>query len=133
MTPPARARIDGAKRTGASPLLAYVLAPVDYGPAVKAVKAAHPEVDWDGDRPVGDDLEALAAVSQELIRAKAKLVAKQRGPFLAEARRRGASDVVPLDLAPMVFLRVPAGPGRCARRAQVRPPGPCARPAGRPR
>ena len=72
------------------------------------MKAAHPEVEWDGDRPVGDDLEVLAAVSQELIRAKVKLVAKQRGPFLEDARRRGASDVVSLDLAPMVFARVPS-------------------------
>ncbi len=109
VTPPARARIDQAKRSGASPLLAYVLAPVDYAPAVRTVKAAHPEVAWDGDRPVGDDLEVLAAVSQELIRAKAKLVAKQRGPFVADAQRRGARDVVSLDLAPMVFARVPAG------------------------
>ena len=108
VTPPARTRIDQAKRSGASPLLAYVLAPVDYAPAIKAVKAAHPEVEWDGDRPVGDDLEALAAVSQELIRAKVKLVAKQRGPFLEDAQRRGASDVVSLDLAPMVFARVPS-------------------------
>ena len=109
VTPPARARIDEAKRSGASPLLAYILAPVDYGPAVRAVKAAHPDVEWDGDRPIGDDLETLAAVSQELIRAKAKLVAKQRGPFMADAASRGASDVVALDLAPMVFLRVPPG------------------------
>ena len=108
VTPPARLRIDEAKRNGGSPLLAYVLAPVDYGSAVKAVKAAHSEVEWDGDRPVGDDLAVLGAVSQELIRAKAALVAKERGPFLAEARRRGATDVVPLDLAPMVYLRVPA-------------------------
>ena len=108
VTPPARLRIDDAKRKGTSPLLAYVLAPVDYEPAVKAVKKAHPEVEWDGDRPVGDDLAVLGAVSQELIRAKAALVAKQRGPFLAEARRQGATDVVPLDLAPMVYLRVPA-------------------------
>jgi hypothetical protein len=71
VTPPARTRIDQAKRSGTSPLLAYVLAPVDYGPAVRAVKAAHPEVEWDGDRPYGDDLEVLAAVSHELIRAKA--------------------------------------------------------------
>jgi hypothetical protein len=108
VTPPARSRIDQARRTGASPLLAYVLAPVDYAPAIKAVKAAHPEVEWLGDRPVGDDLEVLAAVSQELIRAKVKLVARQRGPFLEDARRRGASDVVSLDLAPMVFARVPS-------------------------
>jgi hypothetical protein len=106
VTPPARARIDEAKRTGASPLLAYVLHPVDYGPAVRAVKAAHPEVEWDGDRPIGDDLDVLGAVSQELIRAKAKLVAKHRGAFVADAQGRGARDVVALDLAPMVYLRV---------------------------
>ena len=109
LTPPARARVDEAKRKGASPLLAYLLTPVDYSPAVKAIKAAHPEVEWDGDRPVGDDLNVLAAVSQELIRAKAALVAKGREPFLAAARRQGATDVVPLDLAPMVYARVPAG------------------------
>ena len=40
VTPPARARIDEAKRRGTSPLLAYVLPPVDYEPAVRAVKAA---------------------------------------------------------------------------------------------
>jgi Subtilase family len=106
VTPPARVRIDQAKRTGASPLLAYVLAPVDYGSAVRAVKAAHPEVEWDGDRPVGNDLETLAAVSLELIRAKAKLLGEHRAGFVADAQRRGASDVVSLDLAPMVFLRV---------------------------
>ncbi len=109
VTPAARTRIDDAKRTGASPLLAYLLAPVDYAPAVNAVKQAHPEVKWEGDRPYGDDLEVLAAVSQELIRAKAKLVVKQRGPFMKDAEGRGATDVVPLDLAPMVYLRVPAG------------------------
>jgi hypothetical protein len=108
VTPPARQRIDDAKRKGVAPLMAYVLAPVDYEPAVKAVQKAHPEVEWDGDRPVGDDLAVLSAVSLELMRAKAALVAKQRGPFLAEARRRGATDVVPLDLAPMVYLRAPA-------------------------
>jgi hypothetical protein len=108
VTPAARARIDDAKRTGASPLLAYILAPVDYAPAVAAVKAAHPDVAWDGDRPVGDDLRVLSAVSQELIRAKARLVVEQRGPFVAEARRHGATDVVGLDLAPMVYLRIPA-------------------------
>ena len=109
VTPPARARIDDAKRTGASPLLAYVLAPVDYSPAVDAVKAAHPEVEWDGDRPFGDDLEVLAAASHELIKAKARLVAKHRESFVADARRRGARDVVELDLAPMVYARLPAG------------------------
>jgi hypothetical protein len=108
VTPAARARVDEAKRTGGSPLLAYVLKPVDYAPAVKAVKAAHPEVRWDGDRPYGDDLAVLAAVSQELVRAKAALVGEHRGPFLAAARRHGATDVVSLDLAPMVYLRVPA-------------------------
>ena len=108
VTPVARARIDDAKRKGASPLLAYILAPVDYGPAVKAVKAAHPEVEWDGDRPYGDDLTVLAAVSQELIRAKAQLVVKHRGPFIDDALGRGATDVVALDLAPMVYLRLPA-------------------------
>ena len=108
VTPAARARVDEAKRTGAAPLLAYILAPVDYAPAVEAVKAAHSEVGWDGDRPVGDDLRVLAAVSQELIRAKASLVVKQRGPFVADARRLGATDVVGLDLAPMVYLRIPA-------------------------
>ena len=109
VTPPARARVDAAKRTGASPLLAYVLEPPDYSPAVEAVKAAHPEVEWDGDRPFGDDLEVLAAVSQKLIRAKAAIVTKHRAPFLAEAGRHGATDVVSLDLAPMVYARVPAG------------------------
>ena len=108
VTPAARARVDDAKRTRGSPLLAYLLKPVDYAPAVRAVKAAHPEVRWDGDRPYGDDLAVLAAVSQELIRAKAALVGKHRGPFLAAARRHGATDVVSLDLAPMVYLRVPA-------------------------
>jgi hypothetical protein len=108
VTPPARARIDAAKRTGASPLLAYVLKPVDYAPAVKAVKAAHPEVGWDGDRPIGDDLTVLSRVSLELIRAKAKLVAKERAPFVEFAKGRGATDVVSLDLAPMVYLRAPA-------------------------
>ncbi len=39
VTPPARLRIDDAKRRRESPLLAYVLAPVDYAPAVKAVQA----------------------------------------------------------------------------------------------
>ena len=108
VTPPARIKVDAAKRTGASPLLAYILEPVDYSPAVEAVKAAHPEVAWDGDRPVGDDLKVLGAVSLELIRAKAKLVARQRSPFVEFARGRGASDVVTLDLAPMVYLRIPA-------------------------
>ena len=42
VTPPARARVDDAKRKGASPLLAYVLEPPDYSSAVKSVKAAHP-------------------------------------------------------------------------------------------
>lgn len=109
VTPPARQRVDDAKRTGASPLLAYVLAPVDYSPAVDAVKQAHPEVQWDGDRPYGDDLDILGSVSHELIRAKASLVAKHRESFVADARRRGARDVVQLDLAPMVYARVPAG------------------------
>jgi hypothetical protein len=121
VTPAARAKVDAARRTGGSPLLAYVLAPVDYAPAVKAVKAAHPEVRWDGDRPVGDDLAVLSAVSQELIRAKAALVAKHRGPFLDDARRRGARDIVSLDLAPMVYLRAPAANvDALARNASVR-------------
>ena len=109
VTPAARTRIEDDRRSGASPLLAYLLSPVDYAPAVQIVKAAHPEVGWDGDRPFGDDLTVLAAVSQELIRAKAALVAKHRGPFVAAARRSGASDIVTLDLAPMVYLRLPAG------------------------
>ena len=124
VTPPARERIDDAKRKGASPLLAYVLSPVDYGPAVKAVKAAHPEVEWDGDRPIGDDLEVLGAVSQELIRAKAALVAKHRGPFLAEARRQGATDVVPAGPRAHGLPARARDEGRRPRRGAVRPPGP---------
>jgi hypothetical protein len=122
ITPPARERIDaalagrstaGTAATAAidaerGPLLAYVLAPVDYAPAIEQVRAAHPEVEWDGDRPFGDDLDVLGRVSQELIRAKVALLAKARAPFLADARARGARDVVPLDLAPMVYLRVRA-------------------------
>ncbi len=122
ITPPAQQRIDAvlSRRSTASgpaaaridatrgPLLAYVLDRVDYTPAIEAVRAAHPEVEWDGDRPVGDDLEVLGRVSQELIQAKVKLLAKARAPFLDYARSRGATDVVPLDLAPMVYLRVPA-------------------------
>ncbi len=122
ITPPARERIDAALagRSRASargaaavdaargPLLAYILDAVDYTPAIESVRAAHPDVGWDGDRPVGDDLDVLGRVSQELIRAKVKLLAKARAPFLDYARSRGASEVVPLDLAPMVYLRVPA-------------------------
>ena len=48
-------------------------------------------------------------MSQELIRAKAAIVTKHRAPFLAEARRQGATELVSLDLAPMVYARVPAG------------------------
>jgi hypothetical protein len=122
ITPPARERLDAAlagRSTAATPagakvdaergpLLAYILDAIDYTPAVEQVKAAHPEVEWDGDRPVGDDLAVLGPVSQELIRAKVKLLARARAPFLDYARARGASEVVPLDLAPMVYLRVPA-------------------------
>ena len=108
ITPPARARLQAARALGSAPLLAYVLQPPDYTPAVDAVKSRHPDVEWDRDRPIGDDLELLGRVSQEVIRAKVKVLAAARAPFLDEARARGASDVVTLDLAPMVYLRVPA-------------------------
>ncbi len=108
ITPPARTRLQGARSTAARPLLAYVLEAPDYGPAIAAVRARHPEIAWEGDRPIGDDIEALGAVSQELIRAKVKVLERHRAPFLAAAEREGATDIVTLDLAPMVYARLPA-------------------------
>lgn len=108
LTPPARARLQAA-RAGSAPLLAYMLDAPDYGPAIAEVRARHPEVEWDGDRPVGDDIAALGAVSQELIRAKVRILKRHRAPFLAAAERAGATEITPLDLAPMVYARLPAG------------------------
>ncbi|MGP1674565.1 MAG: S8 family peptidase [Candidatus Limnocylindrales bacterium] len=108
ITPPARERLQGARGTSAAPLLAYVLEPPDYAPAVEAVRTRHPEVEWEGDRPIGDDIVALGKVSQELIRAKVDLLTAYRAPFLAAAEREGATDVVTLDLAPMVYARLPS-------------------------
>ncbi|MGZ9159692.1 MAG: S8 family serine peptidase [Candidatus Limnocylindrales bacterium] len=108
ITPPARERLQGARGTSAAPLLAYILEPPDYAPAVESVRARHPEVGWEGDRPIGDDIVALGKVSQELIRAKVDLLTAYRAPFVAAAEREGATDVVTLDLAPMVYARLPS-------------------------
>jgi hypothetical protein len=108
ITPPARTRLQGARGRGSAPLLAYILESPDYTPAIDAVRARHPEVAWDGDRPVGDDIVALGEVSQELIRAKVAILERHRAPFLAAAELEGATDVTPLDLAPMVYARLPA-------------------------
>ncbi|MGH2474381.1 MAG: S8 family peptidase, partial [Candidatus Limnocylindrales bacterium] len=108
ITPPAQARLQGARSVTSAPLLAYVLEPPDYAPAIAAVKARHPDVEWQDDRPVGDDIAALGDVSLELIRAKADLLAAYRAPFMKAAERAGATDVVALDLAPMVYARLPA-------------------------
>jgi hypothetical protein len=108
ITPPARSRLDTARARGTPTLLAYVLETPDYAPAVAAVRARHPEVRWEDGRPVGDDIVALGRVSHELIREKAALLARHRAPFVAAAERAGATGIVALDLAPMVFARLPA-------------------------
>lgn len=109
ITPPARARLQAAARgVPSAPLLAYILRAPDYGPAVERVRARHPELRWEDDRPIGDDIAAVGRASQELILAKAALLATYRKPFLAAAREEGATDIVTLDLAPMVYARLPA-------------------------
>jgi hypothetical protein len=104
LTPPAQAAISESRAKDSPVSLAYIGQPVDYGPAVQRIQAAHPEVEWVDGRPVGDDLKTLGAVSQELIAAKVELLVEARSAFLERVKAEGATVTTVLDLVPMIYL-----------------------------
>ncbi|MBA3778993.1 MAG: S8 family serine peptidase [Chloroflexi bacterium] len=101
-------------------LYGVLLRTPDYSPAIDRVKAAHPDLEWRERYPVSSDLDALRTTRHELMLAKAALNEAAIAPFVAAARQEGITDLTPLQLAPMVYVRAP-GPviESLAKRADV--------------
>ena len=81
----------------------------DAAPAVAAVIASHPEVEWRGERPVIDDLAALRVVRAELDAARAGAYASVQKAFEARVEALGGAVAYASTSAPLVFVDLPAG------------------------
>jgi putative cell wall-binding protein len=81
----------------------------DAGAAVSEVIGRHPEVEWLGDRPVLDDLEAMRAVRAELWEARRAAYAEAQASVIEQVEALGGSVAYASTGAPVLFVDLPAG------------------------
>ena len=81
----------------------------DAEPAVAAVVAAHPEVEWRGTRPVVNDLLALRALRAELDAARRSAYASVQDAFRGRVEALGGAVAYASTSTPLVFVDLPAG------------------------
>ncbi|HSI99409.1 MAG TPA: cell wall-binding repeat-containing protein [Patescibacteria group bacterium] len=81
---------------------------VDVAGAEAAVIARHPELEWVGDRPVVDSLEAARAIRAELWQARADARAAAAEQLRVDVARIGGSIGYLSTGAPLAYLDVPA-------------------------
>lgn len=104
---PLRAAVAAARPE--EPLPVAVWLDADPAAAVAAVRTAHPELTWLGDRPLVDDLATLRAVRAELDAARASAYAAAQQAFAARVADLGGSVAYASTSAPLVFVDLPAG------------------------
>lgn len=92
----------------------------DTTAAVNAVIAAHPEIEWAGDRPLAGDLATIRALRGELHEARRLSDRAALDAFSAQVRAHGGRVAYASSAAPLVFVDMPAGRLRAlAHRAEI--------------
>jgi putative cell wall-binding protein len=82
---------------------------VDVTEAEAAVIAAHPELQWVGDRPIVDDLATARAIRAELWQARADARAAAADQLAADVAALGGRIGYVSTSAPLVYVDMPAG------------------------
>ncbi|HET7645812.1 MAG TPA: cell wall-binding repeat-containing protein [Candidatus Limnocylindria bacterium] len=82
---------------------------VDLAAAEQGVIAAHPELAWDGNRPLVDDLETMRRIRAELWQARATALAPALDAFAAQVSALGGSVAYASTTAPLAYVDLPAG------------------------
>ncbi|HUF07047.1 MAG TPA: cell wall-binding repeat-containing protein [Candidatus Binatia bacterium] len=80
---------------------------VDAATAEQAVIARHPELTWDGDRPIVDDLATARAIRAELWQASADARAAALEQVRLDAARLGGTLAYASTSAPLAYLDMP--------------------------
>lgn len=80
----------------------------DPEPAVAAVVAAHPEIEWRGVRPVVEDLAALRGIRAELDAARAAAYGSVQEAFRLRVEALGGTVAYASTSTPLVFVDLPA-------------------------
>jgi putative cell wall-binding protein len=81
---------------------------VDVAAAEQAVIDRHPEVTWDGDRPLVDDLETARIIRSELAEARAEARAAAHEQLRIDAEALGGRVGYASTIAPLAYLDLPA-------------------------
>lgn len=100
-------RVATAGATGA-PVPVGVWLDVDTSAAEQAVMDGHPELVWDGDRPIVDDLETARTIRAELAEARAGARAAALDQLRREAEALGATVGYVSTIAPLAYVDTPA-------------------------
>ncbi|HUH17564.1 MAG TPA: S8 family serine peptidase, partial [Methylomirabilota bacterium] len=95
-------------KTAAEPVPVGVWLDVDVSAAERAVADRHPELTWDGDRPIVHDLETARAIRAELEQARTAATAGALAQLRADVEALGGSVGYVSTSAPLVFVDVPA-------------------------
>ncbi|HEX7172977.1 MAG TPA: cell wall-binding repeat-containing protein, partial [Candidatus Limnocylindria bacterium] len=82
---------------------------VDDTAAEAAVIAAHPELEWVGDRPIVDDLDTARAIRAELWQARADARADAAAELAADVEALGGRIGYVSTSAPLAYVDIPAG------------------------
>lgn len=82
---------------------------VDVAAAEAAVIAAHPELSWDGNRPLVDDLDTMRRIRAELWQARSSVLAPALETFAARVTSLGGSVGYASTAAPLAYVDLPAG------------------------
>ena len=94
--------------TPSAPVALGVWLDVDVASAEQAVIDRHPELTWEGDRPLVSDLETARAIRAELAQARAEARAPALEQLRREAEALGGSIGYISTSAPLVYLDLPA-------------------------
>ena len=82
---------------------------VDLAAAEQAVIAAHPELTWDGNRPLVADLDTMRRIRAELWQARAAVLAPALDAFSRQVAALGGSIGYASTSAPLAYVDLPAG------------------------
>jgi putative cell wall-binding protein len=82
---------------------------VDDSAAEAAVIAAHPELEWVGDRPIVDDLDVARAIRTELWQARADARAAAAAELEVDVKALGGRIGYVSSGAPLAYVDIPAG------------------------
>ena len=96
-----------ARAAPTKPLGVAVWLDVDTAAVEEAVRAAHPEVEWLGERPVPSTIEQARALRGELWEARRGVYEVAAAAFGAEVQAAGGSVAYASTSAPLVFVDLP--------------------------